>query len=60
MKKSYSIRETALMLNVKVRTVRDWISKGKLNAHKAPNGRYWRIFEDDIIKRMEQSDENKN
>ena len=60
MKKSYSIRETALMLDVKVRTVRDWISKGKLNAHKGQNGRYWRIFEDDIIKRMEQSDEDKN
>lgn len=61
MKKSYGVRETALMMGVKVRTIRDWIAKGKLKAHKAPNGRYWRVYEDDILEKLERAyDENEN
>lgn len=48
MEKAYSIIETAKILGIKARTVREWIYKGKLKAYKL-NGR-WLIFEKDLPK----------
>lgn len=39
----YRIRKAASLLNVKVRTVREWIRIGKIKAVKADNGWYWMI-----------------
>lgn len=44
----YSVREAARRLGVTIRTVRDWISKGKIIAVKDKNGWNWLISEDEI------------
>ena len=48
--KDYSLRESANILGVKVRTLREWIRSGKINARKHENGWYWRISEEEIMK----------
>jgi excisionase family DNA binding protein len=39
----YNIRDTAQLCGVKVRTVRDWIRRGKIKAYKQENGWWWHI-----------------
>lgn len=39
----YSVREISDILNVKVRTVRSWITDGKLRARKDKKTRKWKI-----------------
>lgn len=46
--KDYTIREAAKILNVKVRTIRDWLKKGKIKAEKKTNDWYWMIPEVEI------------
>lgn len=49
--KAYSIRDASKILGVKVRTIRDWISKGQLRAFKRIDkggGHYWGISEEEI------------
>ena len=46
----YSVRELSEMLNVKVRTVRGWIFKGKLKAKKDKKSRRWKISEKNLEK----------
>lgn len=46
--KDYTIREAAKILNMKVRTVRDWLKKGKIKAEKKTNDWYWMIPEVEI------------
>jgi len=46
--KNYSIREAAIAIGVKVRTIRDWITNHKILAHKDKNNWYWVISEDEI------------
>lgn len=48
METSYNIKETAEMLGIKVRTVREWIRNRKIKAFKYPNSRIWRIKESEI------------
>lgn len=48
METSYNIKETAEMLGIKVRTVREWIRNGKIKAFKYPNSSIWRIKESEI------------
>jgi excisionase family DNA binding protein len=48
---NYSLREASKILGVKVRTLRSWISSGKIKAFKADDkgkGHYWRIEEEEI------------
>lgn len=54
--KSYSLRETASILGVKVRTVREWVKLGKIAALKGGNGWYWEIPESEIEKRLKEDD----
>ena len=56
--KSYGLREAAALLGVKVRTIREWIKLGKIQAVKSENDWYWEIPESEIVKRL--SDENKH
>ena len=62
MERYYSIQQVAPMLGIKVRTVRDWISKGKLHAIKMHGGRKWAIAETEIlrIQGVVESNENKD
>lgn len=48
METTYNIKETAEMLGIKVRTVREWIRNGKIKAFKYPNSSIWRIKESEI------------
>lgn len=46
--KRYNIRQAADILGIKVRTVREWIKLGKLNAEKYGCSNRWFISEDEI------------
>lgn len=39
----YSLREASTQTGVKVRTLRDWIGKGKIKAVRFEGTRYWMI-----------------
>lgn len=41
-----TIRETAIILGLKVRTIREWIRKGKIKAVKI--GKAWRIPAEEV------------
>ena len=45
--RGYNIIQTATLLGIKVRTVREWIRIGKINAFKQKNGR-WIVPEKEI------------
>ena len=55
--KWYSLREAAEALGIKVRTVREWVRLGKIEAEKDEGGWRWKI-KDSEIRRL--SDENKD
>ena len=48
--KSYTIKEVALLLGVKVRTIREWIKTGKIHAIKYGKTKKsaWYILEHEI------------
>lgn len=48
MEEMYNIVQTSRLLGIKVRTVRDWISKGKLRAQKYEGSNRWYISESEI------------
>ena len=43
---TYTLNETADMLNIKVRTVREWLNLGKITGEKS--GRVWVITQEEI------------
>ena len=53
---TYGLREAATMLGIKVRTLREWIRLGKIEAVKDSNEWYWKIPESEIVRKL---DENK-
>lgn len=55
--KMYTVREAAKILNVKVRTIRDWLKKGKIKAEKKTNDWYWMIPEVEI-ERLQHDNKN--
>lgn len=48
----YSIKEAAELLGIKVRTVREWIKKGKIKAEKNDyrHSNQWFISQDEIAR----------
>lgn len=48
MEKHYSLVETAEILGIKVRTVRDWLRKGNIKASKYENGKKWYVSQSEI------------
>lgn len=50
MRQFYTIREASQLLGIKVRTVRSWISKGKIKAAKFPGSRRWVIPDTEIVR----------
>ena len=48
MEKNYSVRQAGDLLGIKVRTVREWIRKGKLKAVKYDVSNRWFIPEEEI------------
>lgn len=50
MEQMYNIVETSKLLGIKVRTVREWISSGKLRAQKYEHSNRWMISESEILR----------
>lgn len=48
--KRYSLKQAGDMLGIKVRTVRQWIRDGKLNAQKYDCSNRWFIAESEIVR----------
>jgi excisionase family DNA binding protein len=48
MEKGYSLLQTAEFLGIKVRTVRDWVHKGKIKATKITGSNRWVVKESEI------------
>ena len=45
----YSVKEVSRIFGVKVRTIRNWIAKGKLEAQKDERSRRWKISSNTIV-----------
>lgn len=58
--KCYSIIETAEMLGLKVRTVRGWAQKGKIQASKIPGTDRWIVKESEIRRLQGDGEESNN
>lgn len=54
-----TIRQVAKLLGIKVRTIREWIRKGKIKAVKIGNDRTWYIPKEEV-KRKEVLDNAKS
>lgn len=59
MVKLYSIRECSELLGMTVRTVRQWIRDGKINAIKYKGSNMWRIPETEILRIRSNGNENR-
>lgn len=47
-----TVREAAQLLKVREATIREWVNKGRLPAHKL--GKSWRISEDGVQKLLHE------
>lgn len=48
MEKYYGIKKTSELLGLKMRTVRDWVIKGKIKAIKYQGSNRWSIPESEV------------
>ena len=48
LERMYNIRDTALLLGVKVRTVRQWIKDNRINGIKIAGSNRWSVSESEI------------
>lgn len=44
----YNLKETSVLLGIKVRTAREWVHNGKMNAVQYANGKSWYVPESEI------------
>ena len=44
----YNLNEVSALLGIKVRTAREWVHNGKLNAVKYPDSKLWFVSESEI------------
>ena len=58
MSKMYSLRNAADILGIKVRTAREWVHSGKMNASKYPNSQRWYVTEEEINRIRGENDDN--
>ena len=59
MEKGYNLLEVANLLGVRVRTVRQWVHDGRIEATKIAGSRRWIVLESEV-RRLQNRDENKN
>lgn len=50
MEKYYNLNQTAELLGIKVRTVREWVRKGQIKANKLTGTRRWAVSETEIVR----------
>ena len=55
----YSLREVAEICDVKVRTVREWLKKGKIHGFKVGESRHWHFSEEELNRVRGMRNENK-
>lgn len=48
MEKGYNLREVALLLGIKIRTVRYWVKIGRIKAKKIANSNRWVVMESEV------------
>lgn len=48
--KYYTLKETSDILNLSIRTLRQWIIQGKLKAIKYAGGKFWYVSDKEIIR----------
>ena len=48
MEKYYNLNETAEILGVKVRTLREWLKDGSLKAHKYEGKKKWYVPQSEV------------
>ena len=53
----YSLKDTAVMLGIKVRTMRQWIRDGKIKAFRYDGSRRWYVTESEL-RRLKNCNEN--
>ena len=56
MERCYNLNEVATLLGVKVRTLRWWISTGKLKAFKLAGTNRWAVAESEIERLQRKED----
>ena len=52
----YSLIEVSTLLGIKVRTAREWVHNGKMNAVKYPNGKAWFVPASEIRRIQNDND----
>lgn len=52
MQKYYTLKQVSEITGVKMRTLRDWLSRGKLKAIKYPNQRRWFVSAEELNRLM--------
>jgi len=57
MEKVYKLNEVAEILGLKVRTIRQWVHDGKIEAVKIPGGKHWFVKESEV-RRLQNADKN--
>ena len=55
LERMYNIRDTALLLGVKARTVRQWIKDNRINGIKIAGSNRWSVSESEIDRVQNQS-----
>lgn len=55
--KCYSLKDTAVLLGIKVRTMRQWIRDGKIKAFRYEGNRRWYVTESEV-RRLKNGNEN--
>ena len=58
MEQGYTLLEVANLLGLKVRTIRQWVHDGKLNAVKPKGAKQWIVFESEIRRLQQDADKN--
>ena len=54
MERQFNTEQTAKLLGIKVRTVREWIKTGKLKASKHEGSRIYVVFESEIERKQKE------
>ncbi len=58
MEKNYSLRKASVILGIKVRTLRWWVTTGKVKAFKLRGGRMWMIPQSELERLTKDADED--
>lgn len=53
-KQNYTLKETAKVLGIQLRTVRQWVKDGKLEAKKYDKCRMWFVSAEEIERKLNE------